>query len=70
MLSSTTGAGVNHVWEHQAGDAYLVTGRTVAGKPFQTRTKNPFHALGINLYNGRVWLVRHGCRILVKRVTP
>lgn len=54
---------------HQAGDGYVVTGRLVTGQRFRPiRTDNQRHALGINLFNGSVWLVRDGKRILVRRV--
>jgi uncharacterized protein YwbE len=53
---------------HQAGDTYLVTGKLVRGKKFALKTNNPLHAFGINLWNGRVWLVRNGAKTLLKRV--
>ncbi len=57
-------------WSHKQTDRYLVTGRLVNGQPFRQIHSNPYHALYINLYDGRVWLLRDGKRILVKRVTP
>lgn len=56
-------------WTHKVTDRYLVTGRTVNGRPFRQLHHNPYIALSINLYDGRVWLIRQGKRILVKRVT-
>lgn len=58
------------VWTHQPGDVYLVTGRTVQGHRFRSRLTNPYQALAINLHDGRLWLIRHGRRTLLKRVTP
>ena len=57
-------------WNHRVSDRYLVTGRLVSGRRFSSRYTNPYQALFINLYDGRVWLLRDGKRILVKRVTP
>jgi len=56
------------MWIHREGDRYLVTGYTVAGRPFRREMVNPYQALGINLYRGRVWLLRDGRRRLVKSV--
>lgn len=56
-------------WIHQAGDRYVITGFYVlTGRRFRTSTSNPHVALNINLWRGRVWLVRDGRRRLVKRV--
>lgn len=57
-------------WSHRKTDRYLVTGRKVDGSAFRQEFSNPYHALYINLWEGRVWLLRSGRRILVKRVTP
>ena len=49
---------------------YHVTGTLVNGRRFKTiKTTNVHHAFGINLWNGSVWQVRNGKRMLVKRVS-
>jgi len=55
-------------WAHEKTDTYHITGLTTNGHRFRIITNNPFHAMGINLYRGSVWLVRNGKRSLVKRV--
>ena len=63
--------GAGFTWTHRPSDRYLVTGRTVRGERFRSSLlSNPYQALYINLYDGRVWLLRDGKRTLVKRVTP
>jgi len=49
---------------------FLVIGLTTERKRFRFTTENGFHALSINLWNGRVWgiLKNNGKRILLKRV--
>jgi hypothetical protein len=55
---------------HQRGDTYHVTGTLVNGRRFPPIvTRNPIHALGINLWHGSVWQIRDGKRHLVKRVS-
>lgn len=49
-------------------DWFLITGRRVCGKKFRIVTANPIHAFGINLFDGNVWLVRNGKRMLIERV--
>ena len=55
-------------WYSQETDSYDVTGITVDGKRFKLTTTKWWHANGINLFRGSVWLVRDGKRTLVKRV--
>ena len=55
-------------WTHTAGDRYQVTGITVYGQRFRIETTNPFHALGINIFRGTLWLVRNNKRTILKRV--
>lgn len=47
---------------------YIITGVDVYGKRFRIKTSNYIHAMGINLYNGSVWLLKNGKRTLIKRV--
>ena len=47
---------------------YLVTGVDTSGKKFSFRHSNVYQAVGINLYNGRVWKIVNGKRILIKKV--
>jgi hypothetical protein len=48
---------------------YHVTGVTVRGQRFRIVTSSYFHAMGINLYRGSVWVVcKGGHRKLLKRV--
>jgi hypothetical protein len=55
---------------HKPGDTYVVTGFLAhSTKKFRKGPYSiPEHALGINLWNGRVWQIRNGKRKLVKRV--
>jgi hypothetical protein len=53
---------------HVEGARYVVIGKLVNGKRFRDVYSNPRHALGINLYNGRIWQVVDGKRKLVKEV--
>jgi len=50
---------------------YVITGKLVRGGKFRKETPNLSYALGINLWNGRVWGIRkdNGKRQLLKRVT-
>lgn len=54
---------------HQDGDKYIVCGTDRKGKRFSQVHSNPWVALAINMWNGRVWQVRNGRRKLIKRVT-
>jgi hypothetical protein len=57
-------------WEHKDGDKYIVTGRVHnSHKTFRLVYSSWANANSINLWNGRVWLVREGKRYLVKTVT-
>lgn len=56
-------------------DRFLVTGeyareytRSGKKKRFRMEFSNYYHAMGINLYRGKVWLLRDGKRILLKDV--
>lgn len=69
-IHAATHNGVEHIWEHLPGDYYVVTGRfMLTGRKFRRRYSQPGTALGINESDVRVWLVRHGKRVLVKQ-TP
>lgn len=52
----------------QPDDQFLITGRRVCGKKFRITTVNPRQAFGINLFDGNIWLVRNGKRMLIERV--
>ena len=56
-------------WTHEPGDFYLVTGVTPAGGRFKRQTEVWAVAKGINLWRGSRWLVRHGKKYLIQRVT-
>lgn len=57
-------------WTHTATDRYLVTGYLAfSTKRFRSVYSNPYQALAINLWRGRVYLLRGGKRIVVKVVT-
>ena len=61
--------GMCKVFHLEKSDKFLITGTLVNGKPFRMILSNWAHANAINLYRGRVWLVReNGQRRLVKRV--
>ena len=48
---------------------YHVTGILINGRRFPViKTTNIFHAYGINLYRGTVWLVINGKRTKLKEV--
>lgn len=53
---------------HEKGDTYLLIGRDCSGRKFRMVYDNPYFALGINMYRGRMWQVRNGKRKLVKSV--
>jgi len=55
----------------EKGDSFVVTGRLYRHKKNfpAIHTESYSHAMGINLWNGSVWLVRNGKRILIERVT-
>lgn len=55
-------------WTHQAGDRYLVVGELRNGAKFRDEYANPHYAMAINLYRGRVYVVRDGRRWLLKTV--
>ncbi len=55
-------------WAPQTGDSYRIVGERVDGSRFATTRDSWRYADGINLYRGRVYLVRGGRRFLVKRV--
>ena len=48
--------------------SYAVTGIDRAGKRFSMTFDNYIHAMGINLWQGTVWMVSNGKRKLIKRV--
>lgn len=56
-------------WKPEPGDSYLVCGKTVDGKRFRQTWPTWFWANGINMYEGRKYLVRGGKRHLICRVT-
>jgi hypothetical protein len=54
---------------HQKGDKYLITGYYYnTGIKFRLVRFNPYAALSINLWRGKVWHVRGKKRTLVKEV--
>lgn len=54
---------------HKPGDTYVVIGFYYnSTRKFRNTYSNPHQAIGINLWNGRVWQVRDGKRTLVKHV--
>lgn len=56
-------------WTHQTGDSYVVTGRYYnSERRFRAKCALPQQALGINLWNGSVWLIREGKRYRIKQV--
>lgn len=55
-------------WLSVPGDTYLVVGRTVDGRGFRQVHTSWAYAKGINLYNGRKYLVRDGRRYLIASV--
>lgn len=55
-------------WLSMPGDTYLVVGRTVNGRRFRQVHSSWWWARGINLYNGRKYLVRDGKRYLIASV--
>lgn len=59
-----------NVWDELPDDTYLVVGKTTDGKRFRQVHQRWLFAAGINLYDGRKYLVRGGKRYLVARVTP
>jgi hypothetical protein len=59
----------NVSFDVKEGDVYLVTGKTVYGERFSQSHTNVRAAFSINLYDGRIWLVRGNKRRLIKRVT-
>lgn len=65
-IEKLPGGGIG--WSHCEGDRYLVTGRTVNGKRFRAEYAHWPQAAGINLYEGRKYLVRDGKRTLLARV--
>ena len=55
--------------EHIEGDTYLITGKYYRSKKkFRLITNFISYALGINLWNGRVWQIRNRKRKLIKTV--
>ena len=53
----------------EPGDSFLVTGRYYnSERKFRSVYSNFRQADSINLWNGRVWLVRNGKRTLLKTV--
>jgi hypothetical protein len=62
---------MKRLWERDVlnTDSFIVTGILTNGKRFEAmHIKNVYHAFGINLWKGSVWLLRDGKRILVKKV--
>jgi hypothetical protein len=54
---------------HHAGDTYVVTGLYYnSTRRFRDVYNNPYQAMCINLWRGRVWHVHNGKRKLVKEV--
>lgn len=60
-------------WEEslRPGDTFHITGIEAppSRKRFKKVTSNVRHALGINLWQGNVWLVRDGKRRSIRKVT-
>lgn len=56
-------------WDQQAGDQYVVTGRTRDGRRFRQTWSSWRQASGINLWRGSKWLLREGKRYLISRTT-
>ncbi len=52
---------MSHDITHHNGDTYKVTGKLYRGGRFPAiHTSNPHYALGINLWQGRVWQRKGG----------
>lgn len=56
-------------WDPQAGDLYVVTGRTRNGRRFRQTWASWGQASRINLWRGSRWLLRDGKRYLISRTT-
>lgn len=60
----------NKIITLQPGDTFLVTGRYYnSTRRFRQVYSNYAYASGINLWNGRIWLLRNGKRTLLHTVT-
>lgn len=55
-------------WDSQPGNTYLVIGKTTDGKRFRQEYGSWYWARGVNLLNGRKYLVRGGKRYLIESV--
>lgn len=55
-------------WTHQDGDQYIVKGEARNGTKFRRVYTNYPYAMAINLWKGRVWVVRNGRRTCLKIV--
>lgn len=65
----TRNANGTSTWTAAHGDKFLVTGKLRDGKKFRTETSSWQYANGINLWNGRKYLLRNGKRFLITSVS-
>ena len=56
-------------WWQLPADRYIVIGRDVYGKRFRIESDNFGYVGRINMWHGRIYLMRNGKRILVRTVT-